>query len=207
MSLVLVLLLTGLAAVILAVTPPIAQAFCTASWDGGGGDGEWGTSSNWSPDTLPTEADEVCLPATTSVTITTEARVGSLQAGQARVTVSANGVLELTDTDRASAVDALTLSGNGQLSGAATLNVASALSWSGGRMIGAGDPGPGATILGAGATATINPGNGNRVWLNQRALINHGTMTITSGALAASRGAIIENHGLSMQTHSPLALH
>ena len=45
---------------------PTAAAACdapTKTFDGGGGDGEWTTATNWSPDGVPGPRDDVCVGA------------------------------------------------------------------------------------------------------------------------------------------------
>ncbi len=81
---------------------------------------------------------------------------------------------------------------NGKVTGAGTLKISSALSWKNESMM----TGSGSTVIlpGATATATLALKIGIAT-LKQRHLVNEGTFTFSSGRIAASEGAVIENTG------------
>ena len=113
---------------------------------------------------------------------------GDVQGSAATLVVSA-GTLTLSSSSTASSVAGLTLSG-GTLTGAAALNVSGTFSWTGGIMTGSGS-----TVLGSAASGTVNPGNFNEVVLDQRRLANQGTLTWSSGSIALSSSAELDNGG------------
>ena len=55
--------------------------------------------------------------------------------------------------------------------------------------------GSGATVLESGATGSINPGSGSSVALTERELVNHGTMTWSSGSVEGRSNAELDNSG------------
>jgi YD repeat-containing protein len=103
---------------------------------------------------------------------------------------SGDSTLELTDASTPSHVGTLNVQSNTTLSGAGTLDVSEALSWTGGTMSGAG-----ATALESGATGSINPGSGSSVALTERTLTNHGTLTWSTGSVEGRSNAEIDNSG------------
>lgn len=61
---------------------PTAAGAATRTWDGGGGDGVWGTAANWSGDVAPATGDDVVISVAGSVVVEFKsgtARIRSLQ--------------------------------------------------------------------------------------------------------------------------------
>ncbi|HWI70616.1 MAG TPA: hypothetical protein VNT55_01575, partial [Baekduia sp.] len=95
------------------------------------------------------------------------------------VTITAGKTLTLRSLTQTGA----TVAGDGQLT------IDGTLTWSNGLMAGSGT-----TLLDTGATATINPsGDSGTVRLDQRTVLNHGTLTFSSGTLRGSSGAVLRN--------------
>lgn len=76
------------------------------------------------------------------------------------------------------------------MTGVGTLEIPKSLSWTAGTMSGSGS-----TVLGAGAEGTINPGSSGSVSLIERDLVNHGTLTWSTGTVSGSKNAEIDNSG------------
>jgi hypothetical protein len=114
--------------------------------------------------------------------------VGDVAAHAAAVTLSTG---TLTADDGATlAVGALSQSG-GTLGGAGDVTVDTTLTWTQGTMSGSG-----ATILLAGGSGTIDPGDGSSaVQLQRRTLSNRGDLTLARGTVLASSAATIANSG------------
>jgi RHS repeat-associated protein len=165
---------------VLALAPAGASAepLCTDTWTGPA-EGEWTTAADWSTGKVPTSASVACVGSGKTV-INSEGEVGVVQ-GEGKIVLS-SGKLEVTNALESSKIGSLTLN-NGSLSGAATVNVSSSFSWSAGMISGSGS-----TVLASGASGTLS---GN-VRLNQRTLVNDGTLTET-GYLTLGEGAKIEN--------------
>ncbi len=141
------------------------------------------------------------FPGSTSVTLGT----GSILKGQldlegATVTTTADvnaeeasivlsgGSLNL-ESGRTFTVGHYTQS-NGTVEGAGTLALDEAFTWTGGTMAGSGQ-----TVIPTSLSAAIEPGGGSgHVRLEDRTLVNHGTLTLAEGAILMS-GAEIENTG------------
>ena len=98
--------------------------------------------------------------------------------------------LELTGTTTASHLGTLNVPYSATLTGAGTLAIENMLSWASGSMTG-----PGKTVLAPGANGSIDPGAGNAVSLNERDLVNHGTLTFSSGSIEGRANAELDNTG------------
>ena len=151
--------------------------------------------------TINSASGHLGLPGGTSVTLGT----GSILKGQldlegATVTTTADvnaeeasialsgGSLNL-ESGRTFTVGHYTQS-NGTVEGAGTLALDEAFTWTGGTMAGSGQ-----TVIPTGLSASIEPGGGSgHVRLEDRTLVNHGTLTLAEGAILMS-GAEIENTG------------
>ena len=95
----------------------------------------------------------------------------------------------MSDATTTSELASLDISG-GTLTGAGTVEVYGALSWSGGIVTGSGE-----MILTPEATSSIDPSGGSgHVHLEERTLVNDGTLTLAEGAILMS-SAEIENTG------------
>ena len=166
-----------------------AQTTCTSSWTGTAGDLVWGTASNWSTGAVPTATDVACIGAGKVVYVLSSASAASVQASGASLTIQ--GTLALSSTATPSALGTLRVEGNGNLTGAAEVNVMQALVWTGGTMSGSGS-----TIVDAGATASISPSSSSGwVVLNARTLSNKGTLGFTTGTIFGYNAATIRNSG------------
>ncbi|WCB91758.1 hypothetical protein DSM104299_00435 [Baekduia alba] len=112
---------------------------------------------------------------------------GDVDATAAQLALS-NGSLAV-DAGKTLTAGTLSQSG-GTLTGAGDARVAETLAWTGGQMTGSGT-----TTVTAGADATITPGeSSSSVALDQRALDNHGTLTLVNGTLRGVNGAALRNH-------------
>src|SRR5947207_2781415 len=104
-----------------------AALTCTRTWDGGASTNQWTDAMNWSADTLPGVNDTACIPQTvlTNVQIangeTVDVKFVSLQEA-----LVLDGSLSLSGTSDPSVAAAVTIEGNGVLTGAGTLNVSGA---------------------------------------------------------------------------------
>lgn len=161
------------------VMPGVATAAPTCTTSFVPASGNWSTAANWSTGVVPSTYDVACVPAGATVTVTTTAQAGVLWAPSATLVVSGYS-LTLSDVSSPSQVANLVVA-YGELTGAATLNVSGALSWSGGKMSGSG-----ATVLGPSSTAAVSTPNYGDVILDTRTLRNEGTFTWTKGAIRGS---------------------
>jgi hypothetical protein len=141
-------------------------------WDGGGNGTSWQDARNWNDDVLPSLTDDVYIPATATVTLSSgNAHINSLISDGALVISGGELVLYAESAIN----NNFTMSG-GVLSGAGNLNVQGTLTWTGGSMLGTG-----ATTAASGLV--INPPVNSSVVLN-RALNNAGVATFNQGGTA-----------------------
>ncbi len=158
---------------------------CTDTWIGGS-EGTWQIASNWSTGSTPGSSDVACIESGATVSVTAEANeAGTLESDG--TVVLAGGSLALTDAGASSNTHALLLD-SGVLTGAATLEVTSSLTWSGGTMSGSGK-----TVVAAGASGAIE--SSGAVALSERTLANAGTLTLSEGSMSVSANAEIDNSG------------
>jgi hypothetical protein len=80
----LALSLTSLAA-------PAMAASCSATWTGNAGNGSWNTASNWSPETVPGPASNVCIPTLTTADATPPISIHSLQLAEGASLIIGSG--------------------------------------------------------------------------------------------------------------------
>jgi hypothetical protein len=76
----------------LAVSVASAQAACTKTWKGG--NGNWGTASDWSPEVVPGSSDSVCIAAPATVTLPANGGVAktlTVGGGSGEVTIDVAG--------------------------------------------------------------------------------------------------------------------
>ena len=158
---------------------------CTDLWTGAAGNDAWAASANWSSGT-PGSSDIACIESGIIVQVSSGAHeVGRIEdSGQL---ILAGGTLEVTGSGEASSVASLKVTG-GTLSGGGNLGVTGTFEWTEGTLSGSGE-----TVLAATATGTINPFAS--VSLDERELVNEGSLNWYSGALSASGGAVISNQG------------
>ena len=191
----------------LIVPPAGADPICTTTWTGGAGDGLWTTSGNWSSGSTPSAEDRACLPAASSVAVTSGTAQAASVDGEGQLSIG-GGSLSLGDADATSRaasitvtggsmsvagptdVSDLTVDGAGVLSGAGTVSVSGVLDWTGGSMTGAGT-----TELTAAASGTIHVPSSGTLTLSGRTLRSAGTLVMSSGRLELSQGALLDNSG------------
>ena len=118
-------------------------------------------------------------------------QAGDIQAPEATLWLwSGSATLTLTSTSTASHLGTFNLNSATTLTGAGTLDIASSLAWAGGTMSGSGQ-----TVLGSGATGSIDPGSGSSVALTERELVNEGTLTWSTGSVEGRDSAEVDNSG------------
>ncbi len=88
------------------------------SWDGGGGDGNWFTATNWSGDVLPGAADDVTISSAGTVTFGSSATIKSLRVNSSTLTLSASGILTISG----STTDGIRTS-NGHINNSGTIKI------------------------------------------------------------------------------------
>ncbi|MGH2853538.1 MAG: DUF6531 domain-containing protein [Solirubrobacteraceae bacterium] len=177
----------GIALAVLAVVPAGASAepLCTDNWTGPS-EGAWQTASNWSTGKAPGSSDVVCIEAGRTVKVTG----GTNQAGVLEdkgTVVIAGATLELVSALEVSRANVLTMEYGAVLTGAATLDVASSLSWS----VESTMSGSGLTVIQSGASASITA----HAKLVGRTLVNEGTLALEEETLTLSECARVENKG------------
>jgi RHS repeat-associated protein len=173
-------------ALLLALPAGASAAECTDTWTGPA-EGSWATASNWSAGHVPNEGDVACIGSGKTAKVSSGTNQAAIVQGEGSLVVS-GGSLELKRPpgEGESTISALTVSGSGTLKGVGKLSVSKALSWSGGTM-----RGTGTTVLSAEATGSMTGG----VFLNERTLVNHGVLSLSSGFLSMSNGSRVENSG------------
>lgn len=179
----------GTASATSAQTAPATAALpdpnCTAMWTGAAGNGSWETAGNWSPGVVPGPSDFACVPEGVTVTSSGSNRVDAVNV-QGRLVL--RGSFEVIGANRSSVIRQFTLD-EGTLTGAGIVNVVDSFSWTGGRMIGAGQ-----TVLAPGASGTIDNG-GYGVELDTRTFRNRGLLTVTQTGVEGKNGAFVDNQG------------
>lgn len=86
---------------VLALSLPAAANAATVTFDYGGIDDNWSNSANWDTDMVPTSADDVIIPATYDVDVTTNASANTVSV-LGSLNLSAGVVLSLANTYDAS---------------------------------------------------------------------------------------------------------
>src|SRR5262245_5498824 len=82
----------------------LTSTTCAATWDGGGGDGNWTTAANWAGDVAPVAGDPLLFGGTTNLTTNNDFAVGTsfsgitFQPGAGAFTLAGNGVILTGDT-------------------------------------------------------------------------------------------------------------
>ena len=163
----------------------VAPSSCTDTWTGAT-TGSWQDATSWSEGTVPTDHDDACIPAGSTVQVANGAgyRVGRLDAA-GTVAVS-NGTLAVDDSSQASTVADLSVTASGTLAGAGELDVSGSLVWS---SVSSDDQpamsGPGSTVILPSASATLNFAGSAGTLENGRTLRNEGVLTLSAGAVQA----------------------
>jgi hypothetical protein len=145
-----------------------AESLCTDTWTGPS-EGSWTTASDWSSG-VPTSSSVACIGSGKTVMVTEASQYASVVQGAGSL-VMTGGSLEVSDALEVSSIGSLSVTG-GTLTGTAAVEATNSFSWSAGAMSGSGS-----TVVGSAATGTINPGLSGSVYLIERTLANHSTLT------------------------------
>lgn len=175
--------LAGIVVCLLGLTAvPAAAAECTDTWTGPA-EGSWTTAANWSAGHVPTEADVACIGAGKTAWVSGSQSVGVVQGGGG---LFLTGTMTLTrpPSEAVSTIANLTLNG-GSLTGAGAIEVSSAFV-----AVSASMSGTGSTVLASGAAGSIES-----LSINQRTLVNDGSLLLGSSYLNLTKSAKVENLG------------
>jgi hypothetical protein len=176
---------TGAASATSAATAVVSSP-CTKEWVGPK-EGSWQTATNWSPASLPSNSDFVCVEAGVTVGVSEGANHAGVLLNEGALRIS-GGSIELAGGSRPSSVATLTIAG-GTLTGSGELDVAGSFSAAAGSM-----EGTGSTVIEAGASGSVSESGG--LGLTKRTLVNHGTFTMPSHAgISGREEAAIVNTG------------
>ncbi len=178
----------GLAVVALALIglPATASATeCTDTWTGPA-EGTWQTAGNWSAGHVPGATDVVCIGAGKTAKSSSGANQAAIVQGEGSIVIS-GGSLELKrpPSEGESTIPVLTISGLGKLIGPGKLRITKTLNWNSGQMAGTGS-----TVIASGASGSMTG-----VVLNERTLVNNGTLSLPSSYFSMSNGSRLENSG------------
>ena len=153
------------------------------TWDGGGGDGQWSTASNWSNDAVPTDTTDVCITGDATVTVSGPAVAGTLTLGP-----DTRGVAPTLHIAPGWYEQALTVTG--VVTNAATIDLSTS--------VGSFQATLASTtgILDNRGTITVPTQDGYNPALDVPTLINEGTIEVTGESLRLSgAGSQILNQG------------
>ena len=164
-----------------------AEPLCTDTWTGSS-EGAWQTASNWSAGHTPTSSDVACIGAGTTVNVSEGANQAGVVVDKGTLTISSGSSLEIASALEPSSVSTLALN-SGTLSGAATVDVSSSLSWTNGKMTGLGS-----AVVQSGASASLASGGQLKLEGGWR-YINEGTTTFSEGQIRMAEGAELKNTG------------
>lgn len=155
------------------------------TWDGGGGNFDWGNASNWSADTLPLSGDDVIIPDLSGTpTITSGGTVGINSLAATEALAITGGSFTVAQTSQLNA--GLNLS-SGTLTANGAVMMGGTSTWSGGTISGSGS-----VTIGSSASLTLNSaGNLN----SNVSMTNQGTMTLLSGIFNEGSGKTFTNSG------------
>ncbi|HEX3174589.1 MAG TPA: hypothetical protein VHQ43_10300, partial [Solirubrobacterales bacterium] len=184
--------------------PSIALAAeCTNTWSGPA-EGSWQTASNWSAGHLPTSGEVACIGAGKTANLSSGTQQVGVVQGEGAVKLS-GGSLQLTTSpgEAVSSLSTFKLTG-GTLTGIGTLNVTGSFS-TGGTNVSM--TGTGKTVVKPGATAELKQEvSGGSISINERTLVNEGTLTFSVGNLYVGGGAVIENSGTFRANSEPTSV-
>jgi VCBS repeat-containing protein len=145
------------------------------TWDGGGGNLDWGTAANWSPDGVPDADDTVYINAGSGITISSGDRSVVWLHSDRPITIS-GGSLNISSTTVESVIEgSFTLSG-GELTGSGNVTIGGLFTWA----LGSGGSAP---MTGTGETTANGGINITSGWYIRlyRTLNNAGTATFSGG--------------------------
>ena len=172
------------------IVVPTASGVCTNVWNGRANTNAWDNPGNWSAGRVPDGTDRACAGSTTAIQISRNATAKSIYStGSIDITYY---TLSLGSDPAGSTFADLSLSLNATLSMPSAVTVTHSLvlkdanvsSWS-------------TLTLAAGATGTVNPGNGSAATMDGGtfSIAPGATSTIATGALVGKNGAAIANAG------------
>jgi RHS repeat-associated protein len=177
----------GLAAVLLAVLilPSTASAAeCTDTWIGPT-ESTWQTAANWSAGHVPGATDVACIGAGKTVKSSSTNQAAVVQ-GEGSILISGSSLeLKRPPSEGESTIPVLTISGTGKLAGPGKIRITQTLNWNSGQM-----QGTGVTVIASGASGSMSG-----VGLNERTLVNNGSLSLSSSYFTMSNGARLENSG------------
>jgi RHS repeat-associated protein len=178
----------ALAGVLLAVLifPAAASAAeCTDTWIGPT-ESTWQTASNWSAGHVPGATDVACIGAGKTVKSSSTNQAAVVQ-GEGSILISGSSLeLKRPPSEGESTIPVLTISGSGKLAGPGKLRITQTLNWNSGQM-----QGTGVTVIASGASGSMSG-----VGLNERSLVNNGTLSLSSSYFSMSNGSRLENSGV-----------
>ena len=160
---------------------------CDDTWTGPS-TGNWGTAEDWAGGNVPGPTDHVCILDESAVAVTAT--------GQGAGWITDHGTLTITGGlaiagPQVSSIHTLKVEG-GTLEGAGEVDVSASFATSSYVTL----KGAGSTVIEAGASGSIGATSGGGVNLDERSLINQGTLTVPGGAgLGGSHGAQLVNSG------------
>jgi RHS repeat-associated protein len=161
-----------------------SAAECTNTWIGAA-ESTWQTASNWSAGHVPGATDVACIGAGKTVKSSSTNQAGIVQ-GEGSILISGSSLeLKRPPSEGESSLPVLTISGTGKLTGPGKLRITQTLNWNSGQM-----QGTGVTVLASGASGSMTG-----VGLNERTLVNNGTLSLPSSYFSMSNGSRLENSG------------
>lgn len=160
-------------------------AECTNTWVGSA-ESTWQTASNWSAGHVPWATDVACIGSGKTAKSSSGTNQAAIVQGEGSIVIS-GGSLELKRpaSEGESTIPVLTMSGSGKLSGPGKLRITKTLNWNSGQMAGTG-----LTVIASGASGSMTG-----VALNERTLVNNGTLSLPSSYFSMSNGSRLENSG------------
>jgi hypothetical protein len=170
--------------------PVFAAASCpgTIFFDGGAGTNLWQTATNWSTDVLPGAADDVCIPAGRTVTLSSGTHSIATLFVESGASLTISTSTTSLSIGGASDIDGSFSLTGGTLQSAAALTIDGSCAWGGGAMTGAGT-----TQVASGIAIS---GTGVKDLTGGRILETSGTTTWAgTGSIRAGSSTAIRNFG------------
>ena len=181
------------------------------TWDGEGGNLDWGTAANWSPDGVPGTSNKVYLNAGAGVTISSGDQSITWLHSDRPITISGGSLTLAQD----SAIES-SLALSSDLAGTGNLTISGLFTWSGGQLRGSGSTtaNGGISITGTGSKQlwdrTLNNGNngtctydGSNFGLYLSSFNNQAGATFnlpTDGTIGTIAGGTFNNSGTFNRT-------
>jgi subtilase family serine protease len=167
------------------------------TWDGGAGTNLWSTAANWSPDGVPTAADDVVIDLPGALTIV-------VSGGNAAASIQCAETLQLTSGTLTVSGDStcagLAFTGSATLTGAGDVVVTDSFTWLIGAMTGTGT-----TIIQPTATMNLAPSNGAQRTLSRTLdLQTSGTLSGSGTIFLGSGGLLRVEPGTTLTVDGPV---